>query len=301
MVTSGGMECIPLACQALLDPGDASPSRRPTYLGALMAFARFEADLAGDPDGRATASRSTCSSSASTPGCGRSCCTSSPSSRTRPGRTLHARAPPRARRAVPPPRRAHPRGRRLPRDVLRRRRAAVAVVAGPRRRRAGGHVLEDLRPGVRLGWAVGPARRDRRSSPRPSRPADQCAWALGQRIVEAYGRAGHFERQIPAVACALRGALAGVEARCASTCRTASRWSEPAGGFFTWLTLPAGSTPARCAPAARGGRRLRPRPPVLRGRRRRERAALLFSFLPEDELAEAVARLAGVIGTAAGV
>ena len=29
MVTSGGMECIQLVCQALLDPGDASPSRRP--------------------------------------------------------------------------------------------------------------------------------------------------------------------------------------------------------------------------------------------------------------------------------
>ena len=38
------------------------------------------------------------------------------------GRTLHARAPPGAGRAVPPPRRADPRGRRLPRDVLRRRR-----------------------------------------------------------------------------------------------------------------------------------------------------------------------------------
>ena len=32
IVTSGGMECIALMCQALIDPGDPLPSRRrPTW------------------------------------------------------------------------------------------------------------------------------------------------------------------------------------------------------------------------------------------------------------------------------
>src|SRR5215210_6801262 len=49
IVTSGGMECITLAGLALLDPGDAVVVEAPTYLGALMAFAGFEAEIAGIP------------------------------------------------------------------------------------------------------------------------------------------------------------------------------------------------------------------------------------------------------------
>ena len=45
MITSGGMECIALACAAMLDPGDAIAVEGPTYLGALMAFRGAEADV----------------------------------------------------------------------------------------------------------------------------------------------------------------------------------------------------------------------------------------------------------------
>src|SRR5687767_5429531 len=45
MVTSGGMECIALACASMLEPGDAVAVEGPTYLGALMAFAGAEADV----------------------------------------------------------------------------------------------------------------------------------------------------------------------------------------------------------------------------------------------------------------
>src|SRR4051794_9396248 len=54
LVTSGGMECIHLACQALLDPGDVVAVEAPTYLGALMAFHAAEARVEGiamDGDG----------------------------------------------------------------------------------------------------------------------------------------------------------------------------------------------------------------------------------------------------------
>ena len=45
LVTSGGMEAIALACQAMVDPGDVIAVEAPTYLGALMAFAGFEASI----------------------------------------------------------------------------------------------------------------------------------------------------------------------------------------------------------------------------------------------------------------
>src|SRR4051794_18280090 len=49
IVTSGGMECIALACQSLLDPGDTVAVEAPTYLGALMAFGAAEAEVEGIP------------------------------------------------------------------------------------------------------------------------------------------------------------------------------------------------------------------------------------------------------------
>ena len=52
IVTSGGMECIALMCQALIDPGDAIAVEGPSYLGALMAFGAAQADVvAVDMDG----------------------------------------------------------------------------------------------------------------------------------------------------------------------------------------------------------------------------------------------------------
>src|SRR5262245_23975556 len=54
IVTSGGMECIALMCQVLIDPGDAIVVEAPSYLGALMAFTGAQADaiaIATDDDG----------------------------------------------------------------------------------------------------------------------------------------------------------------------------------------------------------------------------------------------------------
>jgi 2-aminoadipate transaminase len=49
IVTSGGMECIALACQSLIEPGAVIAVEAPTYLGALMAFARHGADVQAIP------------------------------------------------------------------------------------------------------------------------------------------------------------------------------------------------------------------------------------------------------------
>ena len=42
IVTSGGMEAITLLRQTMLDPADTVAAEAPTYLGALMAFARYD-------------------------------------------------------------------------------------------------------------------------------------------------------------------------------------------------------------------------------------------------------------------
>ena len=49
MVTSGGMECIALVGESVIEPGDTVAVEAPTYLGALMAFARAGAEIASIP------------------------------------------------------------------------------------------------------------------------------------------------------------------------------------------------------------------------------------------------------------
>ena len=131
-------------------------------------------------------------------------------------------------------------------------------------------------PGFRLGWAVGPASivallADFKQD------TDQCSGALGQRMVEEYGRAGHFDTGVPRARALYASHWAALSASPRRAhARRGARWSEPTGGMFTWVTLPVGPRHARAAPGRdRGGRRLRPGPPVLRRRRRAQRDAAL--------------------------
>ncbi|MGA8427439.1 MAG: PLP-dependent aminotransferase family protein, partial [Candidatus Dormiibacterota bacterium] len=49
MVTSGGIDCMELLAKSYLDPGDVVVVEAPTYLGAIMAFRGYEADVRGVP------------------------------------------------------------------------------------------------------------------------------------------------------------------------------------------------------------------------------------------------------------
>ena len=49
MVTSGGIDCMELVAKSLVDAGDAAVVEAPTYLGAIMAFRSYEADIHGVP------------------------------------------------------------------------------------------------------------------------------------------------------------------------------------------------------------------------------------------------------------
>src|ERR1700722_14393986 len=49
MITSGGIDCMELLAKSYLDPGDVVVVEAPTYLGGLMAFRGYEADVRGVP------------------------------------------------------------------------------------------------------------------------------------------------------------------------------------------------------------------------------------------------------------
>jgi len=297
IVTSGGMECIALMCQALIDPGDAVTVEAPSYLGALMAFAGAEAEpvaIATDEDGLRVdvlAER------------------------------LAAGLRPKFVYTIPDYQ--NPTGRTLP---LHRRRELVELC-----RRHGVLIFEDLAyrelafdaaslpslwslapdvvlqagtfsksffPGVRLGWAAGPADVIAELAA-AKQTTDQCAGGLGQRLVEEYGRAGGFERHLPAARKLYASHWDALSAALTRHMPEGVAWTEPTGGFLTWLTLPEQLDTLAMRPAAlAAGVAYVPGPPFHVGDQGRNTLRLSFSHLTGPELETAVERLAGVVRAA---
>jgi 2-aminoadipate transaminase len=294
IVTSGGMECIALMCQALIDPGDTIAVEAPSYLGALMAFGGAEAEvvaIAMDDDGLRVdvlADR------------------------------LAAGLRPKFLYTVPEYQ--NPTGRTLPLD---RRRELIKLC-----RRHGLLIFEDVAyrelpfdgtslpslwslapdvvlqagtfsksffPGVRLGWATGPSEVVAELSA-AKQNTDQCAGGLGQRLLEEYGRAGGFERHLPGARALYASRWAALSAALTQHMPEEVDWTEPTGGFLTWLTLPEELDTLAMRPAATAaGVAYVPGPPFHVGNSGRNTLRLSFSHLTETELEAAVERLAGVV------
>jgi 2-aminoadipate transaminase len=150
-------------------------------------------------------------------------------------------------------------------------------------------------PGVRLGWAAGPADVIAELAA-AKQTTDQCSGALGQRMVEEYGRAGHFERRLPAARELYATHWRAVERAFERHMPAGCSWSEPSGGFFAWLRLPDGlDALALRAAAIEAGVAYVPGAPFYPGRGGEYELRIAFSYLAEQELETAVERLAGVI------
>jgi 2-aminoadipate transaminase len=294
IVTSGGMECIAMMCQALIDPGDTVVVEAPSYLGALMAFGAAEAEVVAipmDDDGLrvdALADR------------------------------LAGGLRPKFVYTIPEYQ--NPTGRTLPLD---RRRELVELC-----RRHGVLIFEDVAyreltfdgtslptlwslapdvvlqagtfskcffPGVRLGWAAGPADVVAELAA-VKQNTDQCAGGLGQRLVEEYGRGGGFERHLPAARALYASHWSALSSALERHMPEGVGWTEPAGGFLTWLTLPEELDTFAMRPTAlEAGVAYVPGPPFHVADDGRNTMRLSFSHLDETELETAVERLAGVV------
>jgi len=240
LVTSGGIEALELVSKSFLDRGDAVVVEAPTYLGAIMAFRSFEAEVHSvplDADGLDVDALASLLESGARP----KLLYTIPDYQNPAGVTLSAE-----RRSV---------------LVELARRYGFLVVEDVAYRELGfdgsalpslwslapdvvvqaGTTSKTFFPGVRLGWAVGPAEVVAQLVS-AKQNTDQCSGALGQRLYEEYVRRGWIEEQLRASRALyaqkwtlLRDALerfmpAGVE------------WTTPRGGFFTWLTLPVDAT-----------------------------------------------------------
>ena len=130
-------------------------------------------------------------------------------------------------------------------------------------------------PGVRLGWAVGPAEVSARLVA-AKQLTDQCAGALGQRLFEESARRGWIDEQLTRSRALYRRKGERLLAALERSMPAGVRWTRPQGGFFSWLTLPEGADSVDLTRrAGRAGRRDRPRHALLPGRPRRRHGAAL--------------------------
>ncbi|HVA31408.1 MAG TPA: PLP-dependent aminotransferase family protein [Gaiellaceae bacterium] len=294
LVTSGGIEALDLVGTSFLDRGDCVVVEGPTYLGAIMSFRAFEAEVVAVPmDDRGLEVDEL-------------------------ERRLGDGLRPKLLYTIPD--HQNPAGVSLPaarRDALVElaRRYGFLIVEDVAYRELGfeggalpslwslgpdvvvqaGTTSKTLFPGVRLGWALGPAEVCTQLAS-AKQTTDQCAAALGQRLFEEYVRRGWIEEQLAASRSLYRRKCERMLAALERSMPESVRWTVPNGGFFSWLTLPDGGDAVDLArravelgvgvvpgtlfyPDGRGGDNLR----------------LSFSLVDELQIDDGIERLASLV------
>jgi 2-aminoadipate transaminase len=306
LVTSGGVEALELLGKAFLDPRDLTAVEAPTYLGAIMAFQSFQAGVTGIPmDARGLvvdAAADALDEAERRAGRRTKLLYTIPDHQNPAGVSLSAE---RRRALVDLARR---RGLLLIEDVAYRELGFEGTERLPSLWSMApdvcvqvGTFSKTFFPGVRLGWAAGPAEVVAQMT-RAKQNTDQCAGALGQRLLEEYGRRGLLDRGVAASRVLYQHRWEVLSAALDQHMPPAVAWTKPRGGFFTWLTLPEGADASVLA-----GRAMRehgvafvPGEPFFPDDRGRANARLSFSRIEDDESGEGVRRLGALFGEAAG-
>jgi 2-aminoadipate transaminase len=263
MITSGGIDCMELLAKSYIDPGDVVVVEAPTYLGGLMAFRGYEADVRGVPLDDA-GMRVDVLEDLLAGGLRPKIVYTIPDYQNPTGLSMSAE---RRRGLVDLARRY---GFLILEDVAYRELGFGAAANNNNANKTNnaaaappsmwslapdvvlqaGTFSKIFSPGFRMGWAAGPAEVVGRLVI-AKQNSDQCAGALGQRMLEEYGRGGHMDRQI-----AESRVLYGRRARLTTQALAAhlpdgATWTTPAGGFYVWVTCPDGVDTVALSAAAR--------------------------------------------------
>ena len=293
LITSGSIEALELTGKTFLDAGDTVVVEGPTYLGALMAFRGFAAEIAVvplDDDGLQVDELE---------------------------RQLAGGLEPKLLYTIPD--HQNPAGVSMSTE---RREALVALA-----RRYGFVIFEDVAyreldlgekslpslwslapdvvvqagttsktffPGVRLGWAASPAAISSQLVS-AKQNTDQCAGALGQRFFEEYVRRGYLDEQLDASNALYRMKRDCMLAALEQSMPDHVRWTSPRGGFFTWLTLPGGDASSLAAAAVTAGVGIVPGSLFYPDGRGTDNVRLSFSLVDESQIAAGIATLATLV------
>ncbi|HET9215287.1 MAG TPA: PLP-dependent aminotransferase family protein [Gaiellaceae bacterium] len=294
MLTSGAVEALELVGKALLDAGDRVLVEGPTYLGAIMAFQSFEAAVEAvplDEDGLAVEELD---------------------------RRLAHGPPPKLLYTIPDFQ--NPAGvslsaeRRLVLVELARRHGLLVVEDVAYRELSftdelppslwslapdvvvqAGTFSKTFFPGVRLGWAAGPGELVSKLV-WAKQNTDQCAGALGQRLLEEYGRRGLLDEQLDRARALYRARRDSMMGALERHVGGRAAWTRPEGGFFAWLELAEGADAVAVARRAlEAGVAVVPGPPFFPAAGGERHLRLSFSRADEGQIEEGIGRLGGLL------
>jgi 2-aminoadipate transaminase len=294
VITSGAIEALELVGKSFLDRGDVVVVEGPTYLGAIQAFRSFEAEVVAipmDDHGLQVDELE---------------------------RRLADGLRPKLVYTIPD--HQNPAGVSLSRE----RRGLLVELAG----RYGFLIVEDvayrelgfddeaepslwslapdvvlqagttsktLFPGVRLGWAVGPADVSAQLVS-AKQNTDQCAGALGQRLFEEYVRRGWIDEQLVQSRSLYRRKCERMLAALERYMPEGTRWTSPKGGFFSWLTLPdAGDAGDLARRAVDRGVAVVPGSLFFADGSGGDNVRLSFSLVEEAKIDDGIQRLASLV------
>jgi 2-aminoadipate transaminase len=239
LITSGGIEALELVCKSFLDRGDLVVVEGPTYLGAIMAFRGFEAEVVAvpmDEHGLQVDELERRLAGGLRP----KLLYTIPDHQNPAGVSLTTER----RTLLVELARRH--GFLIVEDVAYRELAFDGDAApslwslAPDVVVQAGTTSKTLFPGVRLGWATGPAEIcEQLVSAKQN--TDQCAAALGQRLFEEYVRRGWIDEQLAESRALYSRKCDTLLAALERHMPEGTRWTTPTGGFFSWLTLPEGA------------------------------------------------------------
>jgi 2-aminoadipate transaminase len=297
MITSGGIDGMELLAKSYLDPGDCVVVEAPTYLGAIMAFRGYEADVRGVPVDDAGMRVDVLAD------------------------LLAGGLRPKILYTIPDFQ--NPTGLSM---SLERRHELVALA-----RRYGFLILEDVAyselgfagviptslwslapdvvlqagtfskifaPGFRMGWAAGPAEVITTMAV-AKQNSDQCAGALGQRMLEEYGRSGQLDAQIIKSRALYERRATLVTKALTAHMPEGTTWTVPEGGFYVWVTAPAGADTVALSAAARERKvAYVPGKPFYPGEDGLTQIRLAYSRAADDLIDEGIRRIGEVLRTA---
>jgi 2-aminoadipate transaminase len=293
MLTSGAIEALELLGKALVDTGDRVLVEAPTYLGAIQAFQSFEARVEGvplDEDGLAVDELERMLATGPAP----KLVYTIPDFQNPAGVSLSAER----REALAELARRH--GVLVVEDVAYRElrfgaeRPPTLYSLAPDVVLQAGTFSKTFFPGVRLGWAAGPAELVAKLV-WAKQNTDQCAGALGQRLLEEYGRRGHLDEQIEAARAIYRSRRDTVMDALARHLGERATWTRPEGGFFTWLELLEDEGVAVARRALEAGVAVVPGPPFFADGGGERNVRISYSQASEDRIEEGIARLGPLV------
>ena len=297
MITSGGIDCMELLAKSYVDPGDVVVVEAPTYLGGIMAFRGYEADVHGVPvDGDGM--RVDVLGGLLAGGLRPKILYTIPDYQNPTGLSMNAE---RRQELV---RLARRYGFLILEDVAYRDLGFSSAPPASLWSLAPDVVLQAgtfskiFFPGVRLGWAAGPDEIISRLVV-AKQNSDQCAGALGQRMLEEYGRAGHLDRQLVSSRALYARRAALMADALSAHMPDGTTWTEPRGGFYVWLTAPDGVDTVALTAAARARKvAYVPGRPFYPGDAGTAQIRLAYSRVADQLIDEGVSRIGEVLRTA---